>query len=141
MLIDPRWARMTPSEWNELSEAWLAERRGSASSPESDVSEIVVMMNVTATGADQWQFILAAVASAQSDDELGHVAAGPLEHLLGWHGDDFIAAVEQQAAGDPKFARMLTGAWRYRMSEAVWARVQALQAAVPNPLCPSGTTE
>ena len=105
--------------------------------PEWDLSMMVVMMNFTAAADDQWQFIRGAVAYAGSDDELGQIAAGPLEHLLGWHGEKFITQVEQQAGADPKFARMLTGAWKYRMSDEVWARVQAIQARVPDPLSAS----
>jgi hypothetical protein len=81
------------------------------------------------------------MAQAESDDELGHIAAGPVEHLLGWNGELFIAQIEQLAAADPKFARMLTGVWKYKIPEAVWARVQAIQASVPDPLRPAHPEE
>ena len=89
-------------------------------------------MNFTARPEHQWQFILAAVAHA-SDDELGHIAAGPVEHLLGKYGERHIENVEQRAEADPKFARMLAGVWKYMMTDQVWARVEALKAryAVP----------
>lgn len=48
--------------------------------------------------------------------------------LLGHHGAAFIDCVESRAAADESFARMLTGAQPYMMSEEVWARVQAVQA-------------
>ena len=66
-----------------------------------------------------------------SDDELGHIAAGPMEHLLGKHGDKYIEKVEQRAEADPRFARMLAGVWKYVMSDHVWARVEALKAKYP----------
>ena len=91
-------------------------------------------MNFTASPESQWSFLVKAVAHAQSEEELGHIAAGPLEHLLGKHGASMIDRVEQLAATDEKFARMLTGAWRYMMSDSVWQRVQAIQARVQNPL-------
>ena len=78
-----------------------------------------------------------AVALAGSDDELSHIAAGPIEHLLGWHGEDYIYLVEEQAAADLKFARTLTGVWRYKMSDEVWSRVEWLKALVREPLSPS----
>jgi len=156
MPILEHWQHLTPSDWEAFAKAWLAELRGSPLNPESDLPQMavlmsyaaeldpewdlgmmVVMMNFTAVADHQWQFIRAAVAHAESDDELGHIAAGPLEHLLGWHGEKFITQVEQQAGADPKFARMLTGAWKYRMSDEVWARVQAIQAGVPDPLSAS----
>ncbi|WP_406696229.1 DUF6869 domain-containing protein [Singulisphaera sp. Ch08] len=86
------------------------------------------MMNFTAAPEHQWQFIQAVLAEADSDDDLGHVAAGPMEHLMGWHGADYIEKVEERAAADPKFARMLGGVWKYMMNDDVWERVQALKA-------------
>jgi hypothetical protein len=117
--------------------AWLAELRDGPPAGESEVGKAVVMMNLIDPPEQQWAFIQAAVAQAASDDELGNIAAGPMEHLLGHHGDQFIAAVEEEAARDAKFARMLTGVWKYMMSDEVWGRVQAIQARVPDRLKPS----
>src|SRR5215510_2274616 len=83
--------------------------------------------NFTARPEHQLQFIVAAITHA-SDDELDHIAAGPMEHLLGKHGDKYIEKVEQRAEADPRFARMLAGLWKYMMSDHVWARVEALKA-------------
>ena len=144
MAPDRLWDQMTSSDWDAFAKAWLAELRMDSSPPESDdesdeddwasVGEAVTFMNFTAGPDQQWQFICSAVAQADSDDELGHIAAGPVEHLLGWHGEGFIARVEAQAAGDGKFARMLTGVWKHTMTDEVWARVQAVQARVSDPL-------
>jgi hypothetical protein len=127
MPIDDRWQRLEPSDWEAFARKWLAELRGTPEDAESDVGQSVVMMNFTATPEQQWQFIQAAVSQARSDDELGHVAAGPMEHLMGWHGGDYIDAVEVQAAADPVFARMLGGVRKYRMKDEVWQRVQKLK--------------
>jgi hypothetical protein len=126
MPIDERWERLGPAAWDAFAQAWIAELRGTPTDPESDVGQAVVMMNFTARPAQQWQFILAAVAHA-ADEELGHIAAGPLEHLLGKHGAEYIGEVERRAAADPKFARMLAGVWKYMMTDDVWARVEALK--------------
>ena len=140
---DGRWADLTSSDWDAFAKEWLAELRVSSPPPGSDagqsdtaetVGEAVVLMNFVAGPDQQWQFICSAVAHADSDDELRHIAAGPVEHLLGWHAKDVIARVEAQAAADHKFARTLTGVWQYMMSDEVWARVQAIQATVFNPL-------
>ena len=78
---------MTTSDWNLFAKEWLAELRQSSPPAESDegrsataadVGEAVVFMNFTAAPDQQWQFICSAVAQAESDDELGHIAAGPL---------------------------------------------------------------
>lgn len=127
MRIDERWDRLELSDWEGFARAWLAELRGEFENPDSDIGQSVVMMNFTAAPEHQWRFIQAAVAQAESDEELEHVAAGPMEHLMGWHGADYIDAVETQAAVNPKFARMLGGVWKYMMSDEVWGRVQALK--------------
>jgi hypothetical protein len=132
--IDDRWEKFAPSDWTAFADAGFAELREPASKGESDVGMSVVMMNFTSTSEQQWSFILAAVPLAESDDELGHIAAGPLEHLLGWHGEIYTDLVEQQAADDKKFARTLTGVWQYKMTEDVWSRIQTLQKQVTNPL-------
>lgn len=131
MPIDKRWERLELSDWDAFAKAWIAELRGSSAGSESDVGQSVVMMNITATPEQQWQFILAAVAHA-SEEELGHIAAGPIEHLLGKHGEKYIREVERRAASDPKFARMLSGVWKYMMTDEVWARVEALKARFPD---------
>jgi hypothetical protein len=74
------------------------------------------------------------VDGADTDNELYAVAAGPFEHLLGTHGEHYIALVECRCHDDAKFARMTTAAYQHLMSEEVWSRVQAIQAAVQDPL-------
>jgi hypothetical protein len=128
MPLDEHWDQLKSSDWEAFAHAWMAELRGVPESPDSDVGQSVVMMNFTAGPEHQWQFVRAAISQAESDEELGHIAAGPMEHLMGWHGADYIDAVEAQAASDPKFARMLAGVWKYMMNDEVWRRVQALKA-------------
>jgi hypothetical protein len=142
MPIDKRWEQLEPSDWDSFAQAWIAELREprttdseAASSEEKwDVGGSVTQMNFTATPEQQWQFILLAMKYAEADEELSHVAAGPVEYLLGWHGEQYIDAVEYEAERNPTFARMLTGVWEYKMTETVWQRVQALQAKVSEPL-------
>ncbi len=131
MPITDLWQSFGPDEWADLAERWLGERRGTGG---GDAGETVVLMNFTAAPERQWEFILAAVAAASSDDELAHIAAGPIEHLLGFHGERWIARIEREAGTDCKFARALTGVWQHLMTDAVWARVRALQAQVSDPL-------
>ena len=138
MPILSRWDELTDTDWESLVHAWLeAESNVSdgAQHPDEDsVGVYVTFMNFTARPELVWGFIERAVALVDSDDGMGRIAAGPLEHLLGWHGEVFIARVEERAMRDPKFARVLTGVWRYLMSESIWARVRALQGRVSDPL-------
>ncbi|MGL4460589.1 MAG: DUF6869 domain-containing protein [Planctomycetia bacterium] len=134
MALSDLWQPLDPDAMADFAAAWLAELRDGSPSDGSGVGQAVVMMNFVASPEQQWLFIRAAIDQANSDDELGSIAAGPLEHILGRHGDAYIETVEVEAARDTKFARMLTGAWKYMMSDEVWGRVQAIQARVPDPL-------
>ena len=128
MFIDKRWQRLTPEQWDAFARDWLAVIRESAGKPENvgaegageetrdpgaplAVGDRETMMEFTSRPEEQWAFIRAAMARAETDDELGAIAAGPVEHLLGWHGAEAIDQVEQWAANDAKVARMLTGVW------------------------------
>ena len=112
---------------------WLQEVRSGVDVTDGFGSK-VVLMGFTAPPEVEWAFLQAAVDRAETDDELYSIAAGPFENLLGHHGDQYIDLVEGRCREDAKFARMTTGAWRYMMSDDVWTRVEAIQAAVPNPL-------
>ena len=91
-------------------------------------------MNIDAPPEIQWRFILIAVTQSQSDNELSHIAAGPIEYLLSWHGDGYIEMIESEAAANGKFARALTGVWQHMMTDEVWSRVQWLQKGASHPL-------
>jgi hypothetical protein len=93
-----------------------------------------VLMGFSAPPEIKWAFLQAAVDGAETEDELGSIAAGPFEDLLGQHGDQYIDLVEARCRVDAKFARMTTAAWRHMMSDDIWGRIQAIQAQVPDPL-------
>jgi hypothetical protein len=122
------------AELEQLAHDWLAELRNGVTSCELDLGQDVVSMNFSASPEIQWRFVMIAVSLSESDDELGHVAAGPIEHLLGWHGEEYISIVENEARTNPKFARALTGVWHYMMSDEIWSRLQVLQKHVAEPL-------
>ena len=97
-------------------------------------SEAILDMTFLSPPGEQWEMVLECVRQATSDDELGHVAAGPIEGLLGRFGKDVIDRVEKEASVDPKFARALTGVWKHTMPDDVWTRVRAIQRCVSDPL-------
>jgi len=100
---------------------------------EDDIGMYIVTLNFMGHPHLSWNFLIDAVRFAKTDEHLQHAAAGTAEHLLAHYGS-LIDLFESQAARDPKFARMLTGVWRHRMSDAVWERLRALQRQVPDPL-------
>lgn len=109
----------------QLATAWLAEI---ADASGDEIGEQVVMMNFTASANTQWAFIDACVADAQVDEQLGAIAAGPLEHLMGKFGADYIDCVEARADADPRFRTAVGHMWQYSIADDVWARLQALGA-------------
>jgi hypothetical protein len=128
------WSHLSAQDWAALARCWLSELRGVPNERADDYGQKVVLMNFTATAEQQWAFIQAAVEQARSDDEFGAIAAGPLEHLLGHHGDEYIGPVENLAGASVSFARTLTGMNQYMMSESTWARVRKIQQTVVAPL-------
>lgn len=119
-----RWRR---EDMPALATEWIAELRANAPIADDDVGTTVTLMNFTASADVQWTFLQAAVDAAESEEEICAVAAGPFEHLLGHHGDLYIDEVERLCREEPKWRRVANSAWRYMMSDAVWARVQALK--------------
>lgn len=109
-----------------LAAKWVAELHSGAPPREDDIGMTVTLMNFTAPPDVQWAFLEAAVEAAD-EDELFAIAAGPFEHLLGHHGDAYIDIIERRCGEDPKWARVADGAYQYMMSDAVWARVRAIQ--------------
>ena len=131
---DPRWDNLTNSEWNAFATAWTAELNGDQTAALPDLpwlldgpspttaGEYVVPMNFTASSSAQWKFIQAAYWCGNKESH-GHLAAGPIEHLLGKHGAEYIVLVEQLADDDPLFANILMGCYQNQMSDDVWQRL------------------
>jgi hypothetical protein len=120
----PKWRR---DEMPKLANAWMASLRAGLPAEEDDAGVDVTLMNFTATHDVQWAFLEAAVAAAESGEEFCAIAAGPFEHLLSHHGETYIDEVERRCRDQPKWKQVADGSWRYRMSDSIWARVQAIQ--------------
>jgi hypothetical protein len=52
------------------------------------------------------------------------LGVGKLEDLLAHHAPDFIERVEQLAASDAKFAKILGAVWQRDMTEDIWQRIE-----------------
>lgn len=87
----------------------------------------VVMMNFLASDEFQWKFILKAFELAYDARHLEVMAAGPVEHLLGHHGEKWISKIESESSANENFVWMMTSVWQHKMSEDVWSRVQKIQ--------------
>ncbi len=71
-----------------------------------------------------WDAILKALEDDRLTPSLGIIAAGPLEDLLSFHGEQFIERVEKEARSNPAFAHLLGGVWQSSISDGVWRRIQ-----------------
>lgn len=63
-----------------------------------------------------------------SDTILANLAAGPLEDLLVYHGNDFIDRIESFAEKDQQFKKLLGAVWQRDMPDNIWKRVKAVAA-------------
>ena len=118
----------TEQDLVDLAQTWVAQLRKIDDERDKDVEQAVVAVSFLASHDKQWRFVRAAISAAESDDELAAIAAGPLEHILGWHGETYIERVEQECLRNAHFVRALSFVWRYRMSDEVWERVQRLKS-------------
>jgi hypothetical protein len=112
-----------------LAEGWLAHWRAEEGSREREASmwasERVWDLARNAP-EDALHAILAILSRDGSTEILEVLSAGPLEDLLAYNGEAIIAKVEAEARRNSAFAGLLGGVWKNRMSDHVWARVQAV---------------
>ena len=67
--------------------------------------------------------------AVETDEEIGALAAGPMEDLISEHGEEVIARVERLAWSDIKFRQMLMGVWSQGKDDGdVWQRVLRARA-------------
>ena len=77
-----------------------------------------------------WDFILDLVEAAPNEDTLGWIGAGPLEDLLGTHGEAFISAAEERVKEDPRFLLSLQNVWM-RPENPLYERLAAATGGQP----------
>jgi hypothetical protein len=75
-----------------------------------------------------WSVIEKILRRDSSDLILSNLGAGPLEDLLVAHGARFIDRIEERAAKDEKFRKLLGMVWRNEIPEDVWQRIKAVAA-------------
>lgn len=121
------WATVTRSDIATLAALYLAGVRNAKAKGIENVDCAAMTLDYTAPLEIKLDFIREAVRTARGDGHLQTVAAGSLEHLLAWHGEEALSVVEAECLSDPKYLLTLTGVWRHKMTDTVWAKVQALQ--------------
>jgi hypothetical protein len=121
---------MDTAQFDRLVDGWISLQKSWHKSGENnpffwafeDVWELVADKP-----QDAFAFILAVLKRDDSMVVLANLSAGPLEDLLGAHGDLLIDQVEQEARRNPAFAFLLGGVWKNRIDDPVWERVLAIR--------------
>jgi len=70
-----------------------------------------------------WSFVQKTYSKNVSDDVLNSLAAGPLEDLLVYAGEEFIEEIELLAKTDLKLKQLLRGVWQNSMKDSVWQAI------------------
>lgn len=116
------------TRWIEFQRAFLRSKDSALAKELELASDEVLHMPFDAPERT-WEFIQLVVQRCEEEDVLGSLAAGPIEDLMSQHGEHFIDRIEIFARDNPKFRLLLRDVWRGTMSDSVWARLQAVQAA------------
>jgi hypothetical protein len=119
---------MTRNELASLADAWISYRHAPEGSLDREKNSWATdLYNLEYHDPETlWLLILEIHRRDRSSAVQEVLSAGPIENLLALHGEGFIERVEAEARKDPAFAKVLGGVWKNRMSDAIWARLQAV---------------
>lgn len=117
---------MNDGDLKHAAVAWLAYNK-----PKATFEQRETLSKLTDTEADlawndpetHWVLIQLMCSSHRPASLQALLATDLLEDLLIKHGPEYIDRVEETAATDPRFARLLNGIWKSSMTEEVWQRV------------------
>lgn len=117
---------MTADEKKRVVKAWIALQNAMSKTQKDRHSWAHShMWNIVRDDPDlAWEIILAILDEDSRDKVIENLAAGPLEELLGTHGEAVIERVELHARQRPEFRHLLGGVWQNSMPDTIWAKVQ-----------------
>jgi len=132
-IVERHWENLSEEKWERLATEWLrCIRDDSGQDMDSPDCEKwwQIVTNLGMFGAPEflWKFLRLALSMAESDEELGSIAAGPIEYLLGRNGNEYIELVEQEAKTNQNLVRSIKKCNKYLMSDKVWTRVKEIQS-------------
>ncbi|MGI5870363.1 MAG: DUF6869 domain-containing protein [Kiritimatiellia bacterium] len=122
---EPPWPRLGGDDLprgatlEELAKAWFDPDEEEWA--EQDATE-VCYGNPEAT----WEFILLLLNEAKTHDDLGRIAAGPLEGFVQAFAHDQIDRIEREAEHNARFRTALKGVWFSGRNDDVTLRLRAL---------------
>ena len=75
---------------------------------------------------EAWKIILEILEISDNEFVLSNLAAGPLEDLLVYHGENLISQMQAEANNNIKFKNLLQQVWQNRMSDELWVKIQKI---------------
>jgi hypothetical protein len=119
---------MTQDELASLADVWISYRHAPEGSLDREKNSWATDLYDLENHDPEtlWLLILEIHRRDRSSAVQEVLSAGPIESLLALHGEGFIERVEAEAHKDPAFGKVLGGVWKNRMSDAIWARLQAV---------------
>ena len=126
------WSNPTP---NELAADWIACRGEVGSDASNGLAQFLLLDFPREEPQLTWETIILVVkaypeadfyseAATEAQAACSLLAAGPVEDLLSFHGQDFIDRFEREAHLDRRVAWVLGGAWQFQMNDEIWDRVR-----------------
>jgi|KBSSwiStaDraftv2_1062776.scaffolds.fasta_scaffold281883_2 hypothetical protein len=129
--IETHWESLSDEKWENLARNYLRCEETDYEDQDEDCltwGQIVTRLGMWGSAESLWHFLRLTLSLAETDRQLGGIAAGPIEYLLGRFGPEYIDRVENEVAENPQFAAAIRLCNQYMMTDEVWARVQKLQA-------------
>ena len=105
---------MDENKKSELVNAWIIAEdavKGSTEKEDNSWATYILIHLAIDEPEETWEIILRIHNENISENVRGMLAAGPLEDLLVYHGEDFIERVRELATNDPLFKETLGGVW------------------------------
>ena len=128
-IIESHWENLTDEQWDHLARNWLL---WADEDEESEIGQkwgnIGARLGLLGPGESIWRFLNLTLSLATTNKQLGAIAAGPIEYLLGRFGPEYIDRVEREVEVNEKLAKSIKGCNQFQMTDEIWARVQKLQA-------------
>jgi hypothetical protein len=113
----------------EIAAAWITmhTHRNDSVEYNDNFFAYELLDSLAETDCERAWLIINNIFSLNKDDIIiANLAAGPFEKLLSLHGPAIISRIEEKAASDETFRKMLGAIWQNGMTDEIWARVKAV---------------
>ncbi|WP_313317582.1 DUF6869 domain-containing protein [Stenotrophomonas sp.] len=113
----------------ELVDSWVNLQKadhGSAAYKRDEWAAVKLNMMCVSSPSEAWEIVTDIFESTADEWIYENLGAGPLETLLGLHGEFAISALSSYAASNPKFLDVAAFVWPHSLSSDVAKRFLAI---------------